>query len=779
MGRVGTYANLFGACLAKYGSTVVPAALAGTAAVTGSPEIIAAALFAAALEVAHGVLTNLGSSMIEADREAVRSSRNHHLQIVIAGAMRAALADLAPAHTDHAGLFKRWEQRLLQALQKPANALPFVIPGDFTGLLDAANPNLAQAFIEAEDLLRSLLVPDYILVSSAPLPPLPADLRQALASDLLPAFQTAFANLLVRPDAREALNSFVRLSLQELVAGNRTLLDIHRLHVSVPQAKPYAPERELEILRAENRSIPVVGRDQDLADLRAWLAEPGPFSVRILTGPAGAGKTRLAIEFMDGLTGWDAGFLHDYENLSQRHWPKDTVVVIDYAATHIRTVGPWLKFLAHTAHSHKLRVLLLEREAHGESGWFQQLKDFIEPPEPKRVSPIDDLAHRAAILEATLALLGVSAPTRDHERLADERWRDPLYLMMAALVAKQSGLPDALSLSRTDLAERLAEREAKRLSQFAEPALRPLLLRLAALVTACRSLTFAELVQVAKEEGEALGRQFPTGPAEAADRLIDALGHHGQPAPIEPDIIGEAFLLRACGGSHLQAGTAALLRAARRYPAEVCAALTRTAQDFATDQRQDPIHWVKVFVQHGDARDVLLLMQLEGAMPHATLVLRELAVEVDQLLVERFGQIGGQDAEVARLRSNLSVRLRDLGRREEALAQAEEAVRLYRQLAAARPDAFLPYLAKSLAVCGNIKAGEQPAQALICYEGSLRLLTPPFLQLPQAHAPLMQTIVGVYLRTLQTAGQEPDMELLTPIIEQLQRLEDAGAVTPG
>ena len=705
MGSVRTYTNLFGACLTKYASAAVPAAIAGTAAATGSPEIIAAAAIVAALEVTNGVLTNLGSSMIEADRETVRSSRNHHLQIVIAGAMRAALADLAPSNADHphAGLFKKWEQRLHQALQDPVHILPFVIPGDFTGLLDAANPNLDQAFIEAEDLLRWLLVPGYKLVSSSPLPHLPADLRQALATNLLPAFQTAFANLLVRPDAREALNSFVRLSLEELVAGQRelragqqTLLRIHQLHVSVPQAQQYAPERELEILRAENRSIPVVGRHQDLAELHAWLAAPGPFSVRILTGPAGAGKTRLALEFMDGLTGWDAGFLRDYENLSQRHWQHDTVVVIDYAATSIRTVGPWLKFLAHTADSHKLRVLLLEREAHGESGWFQQLKSFIDPPEPKRVAPIDDLAHRAAILEATLALLGVSTPTRDRERLADERWRDPLYLMMAALVARQSGLPDALSLSRTDLAERLAGREAKRLSQFSEPALRQLLLRLAAMVTACRSLTFVELVQVAKEEGEVLGRQFPSGPAEAADRLIDALGHHGQPAPIEPDIIGEAFLLFACGGSHLPAGTAALLRAARRYPAEVCAALTRTAQDFATDQRQDPIHWVKAFIQHGETEDVPLLIQVEGAMPHNTLVLRELAVEVDQLLVNRFAQIGGQDAEIARLRNNLSVRLSNLGRREEALAQAQEAVRLYQQLAAARPDAFLPDLAMSL-----------------------------------------------------------------------------------
>ena len=46
--------------------------------------------------------------------------------------------------------------------------------------------------------------------------------------------------------------------------------------------------------------------------------------------------------------------------------------------------------------------------------------------------------------------------------------------------------------------------------------------------------------------------------------------------------------------------------------------------------------------------------------------------------------------------NNLSVRLGDLGRREDALAAIEEATGLYRELAAARPDAFVPDLAMSL-----------------------------------------------------------------------------------
>jgi hypothetical protein len=51
----------------------------------------------------------------------------------------------------------------------------------------------------------------------------------------------------------------------------------------------------------------------------------------------------------------------------------------------------------------------------------------------------------------------------------------------------------------------------------------------------------------------------------------------------------------------------------------------------------------------------------------------------------------------AALRS-LSARLHDLGRREEALTLAQEAVDIHRELTATRPDSFRPELAWSLHV---------------------------------------------------------------------------------
>ena len=58
----------------------------------------------------------------------------------------------------------------------------------------------------------------------------------------------------------------------------------------------------------------LVGRDRQRQDLLDWAGESLPVErprVRFLTGPGGAGKTRLAAEVARALTeiGWTAGFI--------------------------------------------------------------------------------------------------------------------------------------------------------------------------------------------------------------------------------------------------------------------------------------------------------------------------------------------------------------------------------------------------------------------------------------------------------------------------------------
>ncbi|HEY5894483.1 MAG TPA: tetratricopeptide repeat protein, partial [Chthoniobacterales bacterium] len=98
-----------------------------------------------------------------------------------------------------------------------------------------------------------------------------------------------------------------------------------------------------------------------------------------------------------------------------------------------------------------------------------------------------------------------------------------------------------------------------------------------------------------------------------------------------------------------------------------------------------------------------MLLDLEASIPHQTFTLCELAVQIDQALLETLRAMPeelavtiGHRAQIARITSNFANRLSEVGRREEALAAGEETVDLYCELARARPDAFTPDLATSL-----------------------------------------------------------------------------------
>ena len=99
---------------------------------------------------------------------------------------------------------------------------------------------------------------------------------------------------------------------------------------------------------------------------------------------------------------------------------------------------------------------------------------------------------------------------------------------------------------------------------------------------------------------------------------------------------------------------------------------------------------------------VELAERLEPELPHPdqTVSLREVGLWV---LTKRLAGLpeGSAQEERARILNNLSLWQSALGQREAALASTQEAVDLYRKLAQARPEAFLPDLAASLNNLGN------------------------------------------------------------------------------
>lgn len=154
------------------------------------------------------------------------------------------------------------------------------------------------------------------------------------------------------------------------------------------------------------------------------------------------------------------------------------------------------------------------------------------------------------------------------------------------------------------------------------------------------------------------------------------------------------------------------------------------------------------------------------------------AVQIYRQLVE--GQPDAYLPDLAGSLRNLDAMLRDLGHHEEALQTAQEAVQIHRQLADRRPDVFLPNLASSLnnlgAVLGDLGRWEEAFQT---YKEAVQTLAPSFLRYPAAFGSWMIIFGDNYLQAAETVGQEPDAELLEPIIEILKAQRATESEEPG
>lgn len=111
--------------------------------------------------------------------------------------------------------------------------------------------------------------------------------------------------------------------------------------------------------------VSFVGRDSEQKQLEDFCNTEEPLKWWAVTGPGGAGKSRLVYEFTNKLRkqGWSIQYLKDYTNLNQyNHTAQNTVIVADYVRAYMREIADWLEQLSSVERSTKMRVLLLERE---------------------------------------------------------------------------------------------------------------------------------------------------------------------------------------------------------------------------------------------------------------------------------------------------------------------------------------------------------------------------------------------------------------------------------
>ena len=517
----------------------------------------------------------------------------------------------------------------------------------------------------------------------------------------------------------------------------------------IPVALSIERESPTTLLAAHNEFVPLIGRDQELSRLQEFLERDDPFRWIVLTGAGGVGKSRLALEFAKRAAdrGWAAGFM-DAGNLDLfvhedafPGWapPLDTLIVIDYAARKVDDLKRLLQRGARYAlgpgnnrASPRLRVILLERQAAEREGWLASIFTSAEgdlrqalhqmqdsPPALELLPPVvdDPVATTRELLAAASgrwqSLFHEETP--DVSSLSDESIeglnerleRKPLYLLAAAVSAfHHKSLMALEEWTWKELLDDLVQWEKRHWLSI----LHPTDDKLPAILVYRAAAALQFLGELRRENRKALEefidwdlKQFGYGNTPGWGSVLWALervlppGEEGTLRPLQPDLLGEAFAVRALSESKNRVSPVVTIQKILDLTPgrqTTWSLLFQACADLRyTEGYQDIEKWLETLFEKLDLED---LQEADRAMPEPHVDLEPLRARLRQHIVVITGEIGKPAAELAAALANLSVAFARAGRRQEALEPAQEAVDIYRKLNQQNPDAFPPELAASL-----------------------------------------------------------------------------------
>jgi hypothetical protein len=319
------------------------------------------------------------------------------------------------------------------------------------------------------------------------------------------------------------------------------------------------------------------GREEVLAALEAWAAEPARASVWLIHAEGGVGKTRVAIEWSWRLRerrrerepAWCAGFLAKdapegwYDDLCA--WGVSTLVVVDYAESRPELLGALRRLLkAHKeGGSPTLRVLLLARN---DGDWWAQLAadrelgPWLKARAPLALAPVAEaVADREGVFREAVAAFARGrreAPTPpEAPRFDDARFERVLYLHMAALAHVEGiGVPVGRLMDVIlDHEERFWERRGREGDDAIDVSLHR---------AQARQLVAAATLRggfATPDDARAVAKRMADRALDRDDERLLVLLHRVYQrgagvwqAPLEPDLLGEAMVVRVAASERAE-----------------------------------------------------------------------------------------------------------------------------------------------------------------------------------------------------------------------------------
>ncbi|MDG4763765.1 tetratricopeptide repeat protein [Solwaraspora sp. WMMD406] len=502
------------------------------------------------------------------------------------------------------------------------------------------------------------------------------------------------------------------------------------------------PESVAWLLHPQAAVVGFVGRGWLLTALDRWCADPGASAVRLLVGAGGVGKTRLAQHFARRSTGWQWWPVAPdreetvAERLEAGDRPGRVLLTVDYAET--RDPAKLAHLMCAAQRAGGVRVLLLARSV---GLWWSSLSAAYPP----QAHLVDALTVSANVLEVPAEIEGHSPQQmvtdavtafagrlgRHHpgEVAVAEAGPDVpvLRLHAQALLAVLGG---PRGDDRYDVLGEVLGHEARYwrhrarrdgLPGVGEPATDAVLRRLvavAALLGADDRAQAVDLVRRVPGLGEA--------PPELVDSYVSWLfalypsaATGGGLGTLQPDLLAEDLAVAVLRESSPSERAAIVRGLAVNQAVRALTVLSR-----AHAHQSDAAQMIDVAL----AADVPVMteavlqvgLQFPGVLaPRLAILLGTAELDADwirriELRVPypsiEFGRVAlalttqalrGAAATIessdrASLLTVHSVRLAEVGRRAEALTAGEEAVNLYRELAATDRDTHLPDLAGSV-----------------------------------------------------------------------------------